>query len=464
MFDVLIRNGTVVTPWESLRVDVALAGGRIAALLTPGTTARAKETINADGHFILPGAIDIHFHVRAPAYPERGTVTSETRAAAAGGVTTIFEMPISKPCCATPEVFRRRRELFAAEAYVDFALYGAPGTLDPRKLTGMVEEGSIGFKIFMTEAPKGRDDEFIGLCLPDEGPLFEALQLVAETGLVTSVHAESNPLLKHFSAKLQRAGRNDPEAHGESRPPVVEALAIAKLLIMNEAAGARLHIAHVTSRRALETLHRFQAAGMDVTGETCPQYLWFTEEALSRHGSYAKINPPLRKTADQEALWKALGDGTLMAVATDHSPFTVEEKEKARTDMWAAPPGAPGVETFVPGMLHAVATGRLTLPQAVKLMSTNGAKRFGLFPHKGTVGIGSNADLIIVDLQAKTTIEKEKLFTQARLCDRLYDGMTLSGKVTRTLLAGRTIYQDGEVTGRPGDGTFVTPDLGRQNP
>ena len=456
VYDVVIRGGTVVTEDGVQLADVAVTSGRIAALLTPGTETAASEVIEVNGLHVLPGAVDIHFHVRAPAYPERGTVSSETKAAAAGGVTTLFEMPISKPCCATPEVFRSRRDLFAEQAYVDFALYGAPGTLDPLNVAGMVEEGAIGFKIFMTEAPKGRDDEFIGLCLPQEGPLLEALHLVADSGLVTSVHAESSPLLKYFTDKLLKTGRNDPSTHGESRPPVVEALAIAKLLTLNQQAGASLHVAHVTSRMAVDTIRMFQEKGMNVTAETCPQYLLFTEAELAKFGSYAKINPPLRTMDDQEALWEALKDGTLSSVATDHSPFTVEEKEKARTDIWAAPPGAPGIEELVPGMLNAVANGRLSIQQAVPLMSTNGAKRFGLYPRKGVIAVGADADFAIVDLNSETVIRKEELYTQARLGDHLYDGMTFQGKIDRTILAGRTIF-DGKIVGQPGQGKFLPP-------
>ncbi|MAZ54163.1 MAG: dihydroorotase [Trueperaceae bacterium] len=456
VYDVVIRGGTVVTEDGVQLADVAVTSGRIAALLTPGTETAASEVIEASGLHVLPGAVDIHFHVRAPAYPERGTVSSETKAAAAGGVTTLFEMPISKPCCATPEVFRNRRDLFADQAYVDFALYGAPGTLDPINVAGMVEEGAIGFKIFMTEAPKGRDDEFIGLCLPQEGPLLEALHLVADSGLVTSVHAESSPLLQYFTDKLLKTGRNDPSTHGESRPPVVEALAIAKLLTLNQQAGASLHVAHVTSRMAVDTIRMFQEQGMNVTAETCPQYLLFTEAELAKFGSYAKINPPLRTMDDQEALWDALKDGTLSSVATDHSPFTVEEKEKARTDIWAAPPGAPGIEELVPGMLNAVANGRLSIQQAVALMSTNGAKRFGLYPRKGVIAVGADADFAVVDLNSETVIRKEELYTQARLGDHLYDGMTFQGKIDRTILAGRTIF-DGKIVGQPGQGKFLPP-------
>lgn len=458
MFDTLIRGATVVTPTATQPFDVALKGGRIVALLEPGTPAEAEKTIWAEGQHLLPGAIDIHFHVRAPAYPERGTVASETRAAAAGGVTTIFEMPISKPCCATPEIVRSRRELFSREAYVNFALYGAPGTLDRNHIQGMVDEGVIGFKIFMTEAPQGRDDEFVGLCLPDEGGQYDVLRLVAETGKVLVVHAESSELLNHFSNEIKKTGRNDPETHGESRPPVVEAVAIAKLLTMNRELGARVHIAHVTCSAATETLRLYQGNGMDVTGETCPQYLLFNEADLARVGSYAKINPPLRKPSDQAALWQALEDGTLMAVTTDHSPFTPAEKERARTDIWAAPPGAPGVEELVLGMLEAVHQGRLTLERATELLSSNGAKRFGLYPRKGAVAVGADADLVIVDLNAATTIRKEALQTEARLCDLLYDGMTFAGRIVTTLVGGKVVYHEGTVVGQQGDGAFVRPE------
>jgi allantoinase len=459
MYDTLIEGAMVITLNGEQQVDVALNDGKIAALLASSQRDQVdtRERINARGQTLLPGAIDIHFHVRAPAYPERGTVASETAAAAAGGVTTLFEMPISKPCCATPEIFASRCDLFAKDAVVNFGLYGAPGTLNPADVHGMVELGAIGFKIFTTAAPKGRDDEFVGLCLPNEGEQYEALKLIAETPLVTVIHAESNPLLQHFSGKLIEAGRNDAKSHGESRPPVVEALAIAKLLTMNEDTHARLHIAHVTSRQAVNAIARFQQTGMDVTGETCPQYLRHTEQALADYGAYAKINPPLRTEDDQAALWEALADGTLMAVTTDHSPFTVAEKEKAKTDIWAAPPGHPGVETLVVGMLDAVAKGKVTLEHAVNLISTNGAKRFGIYPQKGVIAVGSDADLILVDTQASTTIDRSKLVSQSRDTEYFSHGKTFQGRILRTLLAGQTIYADGQVTGQPGQGKFVRP-------
>jgi len=213
----------------------------------------------------------------------------------------------------------------------------------------------------------------------------------------------------------------------------------------------------VSSRQALEVVRRFKDGGQPFTAETCPHYLFFTEADLARVGPYAKVNPPLRQPDDQAALWEGLADGTLMAVTTDHSPFTVEEKERARTDIWRTPPGAPGVEELVPGMMDAALNGRISLERAVRLISTNGAKRFGLYPRKGVIAAGADADLVLYDPRASTTIGPETLFSQARECDRLYAGMTFRGQVRRTIVNGRTVFKGGAIVGQPGWGAFVRP-------
>lgn len=456
-FDTLIVNGQVVTETSVQALNIGITDGKIAALFQHGVAAIADETIDAEGKLVLPGAIDIHFHCRAPAYPARGDFATESRAAAAGGVTTIFEMPISKPCCATGDVFRMRKELGLRDSYVNFGLYAAPGLLNRDEIADMVNEGAIGFKIFMTSAPAGRDDEFEGLCLPDVQDLYQALQLVAETGLVCAVHAENNQLLEWHTAQLKAAGRNDIAAHGESRPPHVEALAIATLLTLNETIGANLHIAHLSAAEPLAVFKRFKATGSSATAETCPHYLHFTEDDLERVGPYAKINPPLRKAADRDALWEAVLDGTLLAVTTDHSPFTVEEKERARTDIWRTPPGAPGVEELLLGMMDAALSGKLSINQAVALISTRGAQRFGIYPQKGVIAPAADADLVIYDPQQNTTIHPDMLFSQARACDKLYAGMTFKGKVLRTLVNGKTVFADGAIVGERGGGAFVRP-------
>jgi allantoinase len=457
----LITNGQVVTETGIEALDVAIDGGRIVALAARGTAIEASEVIDAAGAFVIPGAIDIHFHCRAPAYPDRGDFATETQAAAAGGVTTIFEMPISKPCCATGEIFRARKALGEANAYVNFGLYGAPGLLDRREIREMVDEGAIGFKIFMTGAPAGRNDEFEGLCLPHVPELYQGMKLVAETGLVCSVHAENDQLLEWHSAQLRAANRNDVASHGESRPPHVEALAVATLFSLNKTANVRLHIAHLSSSETLEIFRQFKAAGAPGTAETCPHYLLFTETDMERVGPYAKINPPLRKQADMDALWGGIADNTLIAVTTDHSPFTVEEKERARTDIWRTPPGSPGVEELVLGMMDSALKGRFSIQKAVKLISTNGAKRFGLYPHKGVIAVNADADLVIYDPNVTTTIHPDMLFSKAKACDKLYEDMTFQGRIRRTLVNGRTVFVEGQLVGERGWGKFVRPDASR---
>lgn len=461
--DTLIKNGQVVLETGIAQLNVGIRNGRIVALTDSDAGITADTVIDATDKLVLPGAIDIHFHCRAPAYPQRGDFATETRAAAAGGVTTIFEMPISKPCCATGDIFRMRKELAQKDCYVNFGLYGAPGLLDRDEIEDMVNEGAIAFKIFMTSAPKGRDDEFEGLCLPNVEDLYQALKLVADTGLVCAVHAENNQLLEWHTQQLIDANRNDVPAHGESRPPHVEALAIATLLTLNESIDANLHIAHLSAKEPLEVFKRFKATGSTATAETCPHYLFFTEDDLERVGPYAKINPPLRKEADQHALWEGLMDGTLLAITTDHSPFMVEEKERARTDIWATPPGAPGVEELLLGVMNEALNGRISINKAVELVCTNGAKRFGVYPERGHIGINAIADIVIFDPNDETTIHQDMLFSKAKACDKLYEDMTFKGKVNQTFVNGKTIFKDGEILGQAGDGQFVRPNPANVN-
>ncbi|SDX60481.1 dihydroorotase [Roseicitreum antarcticum] len=454
--DLVIAGGDVLLPDGLHRVDIGIAGGRIVGLHAPGHAPNATEVIDATGQTVLPGIVDIHFHVRAPAYPERGTVASETRAAAAGGVTTLFEMPISKPCCSTPAEFTRRRDHFSENAVIDFALYAAPGDLTEATRDEMIRLGAIAFKIFTTPAPAGRGDEFDGLAFPDEADQLRALRLLAGTGRPVVVHAESASLLAHFAALAASLDPAEAATHGLSRPAVCESVAVAKLLVMNMSAQAKLHIAHVTSAETVRVLRAF-AGTSDFTAETCPQYLFMTEEDVARVGVYGKVNPPIRHQSDQDALWQAIADGVINYVTTDHAPFSRAEKEASEGDFPNAPPGVPGIEFMLPAMLDAVAGGRLTLKRAHELICSNGAKRYGLYPQKGAILPGSEADLVFVDLLGETVMAASTLKTHAREVAHLLEGRRLRGCVTRTILHGKTVYHQGEVTGQGGQGAFVLP-------
>jgi len=458
--DTLISGGEVLLPDGLHRVDLGLLNGLVAGVYAPGTAPAAAWVIDAAGLTILPGIVDIHFHVRAPAYPERGTVLSETSAAAAGGVTTLFEMPISKPCCSTPQELARRRDHFAENAVIDFGLYAAPGDLTPASRDAMVALGCIAWKIFTTTPPPGRGDEFDGLAFPDEADQLRALMLLAQTGLPVVVHAESAELLAYFEAQAATLDPADAATHGKSRPAICESVAVAKLLTMNMTARAKLHIAHVTSAETVAVLRAF-AGTSDFTAETCPQYLFTTEADVARVGVYGKVNPPIRHQADQDALWQAIADGVINYVTTDHAPFSKAEKQAAEGNFPAAPPGVPGIEFIVPAMLDAVAQGRLGLKRAHDLICANGAQRYGLYPYKGALLPGSAADVTIVDLSGETNLSADTLQTHAREVAHLLTGRRLRGKVCRTILKGNTVFLDGAVTGAQGGGQFVTPATGK---
>lgn len=457
-YETLIRNARIVAPEGIAAFDVALADGKIAAIMAPGTPVAAEHVIDATGLHLLPGVIDIHCHVRAPAFPERGSVESETRAAAAGGITTLFEMPISKPCCNSAERVMIRRDHFAERALVDFALYAAPGNLSPQALEASARVGAIAFKIFTTAAPAGRDDEFAGISLPDEGSQLATLEALSRTGLPVVVHAESEQLLSHYATRAAGLDPSLATTHCALRPDICEAIAVAKLLLMNMQAGARLHIAHVTSALTVDVLRRFRGSS-DFSAETCPHYLVRTVEDVQAAGVFAKINPPVRSQSDQDALWAALADGTIDHVTTDHAAFAFAEKQAHLGNFPTAPPGSPGLETMLPAMLDAVSKGRLDLPRMVALLSGNAARRFNL-PDKGAIRVGADADLVLVDLSGRTRITPQTLFTHARDISHLYRDAEFSGAIRRTIVRGRTVFEAGQISAGPGWGRYTVPASG----
>jgi dihydroorotase (multifunctional complex type) len=451
MLELRILNGIVVSDGVAEMKDVGIEGGAIVEVGSPGTLGPAADEVDATGLYVLPGAVDVHFHCRAPGHPERGDFASETRAAATGGVTTVFEMPISEQACSTPEVFERRRELAARQCYVNFALYAGAAVKNNAHALAMEECGAIGFKLFTLSPSSDREREFEGLWAVDEDRIYDALTAISHTGLVCTVHAENEALLRAFGRRSMLNGV-------PLRPPIVEATAIALVGALAASAKARIHVAHVTSRAALDALRGVRAMGASATGETCPQYLVFDENAIDEFGAFAKVAPPLRPPEDASALWDALRDGTIEVVASDHAPFRPEEKTEASYAM--APQGMPTVETMVPILLDAALRGLLPIEVAVDLITSAPARRFGLFPRKGTIRPGSDADISLFSPEGERELNVRSLVSRAAGCGVMYEGMVLRGRPTRTIVGGRTVFLEGFVFDPPA-GRFVRPGRAR---
>lgn len=455
--DLAVTGGTLVTSRGRQAADVVADDGRITAILAPGTAGPARVVVDARGRHVLPGVIDTHVHTRHPGVPEREDFLSGTSAAAAGGITTLFEMPISKLPVNSGASLTRRADVLQPTAVIDYALYGGAGHENLEAIASQAEAGAVAFKTFLQPPPPTRLDEFFGLWCTDEVALVEVMRAVAATGLRHCFHCEFAPLVQQRQRELRAAGRTDGRAHAESRPPLVEALSVAVVLAIAEALGARVQVVHCSSPQAARLARDARARGVDVTIETCPPYLFFTDEALDRLGPFAVCNPPLRGDADVRGLRECVREGLVAVVGTDHSPFLAEDKALGADDIFRTPPGLGGLEVLVPLMLTAAHHGWITLEQVAALCSEQAAALFRL-PRKGRLAVGADADLTIVDLGATWEYDSTSAITKSRANMRIYDGVTMHGRVTGTIVRGAVVYRDGVVIGTPGHGRFVRPE------
>ncbi len=453
--DLKIVGGTVVGDGGRALLDVGVRDGRIVAVAAPGTLLSAHRTVDARGLFVLPGIVDTHFHCRAPDHPEREDFDSGTAAAAAGGVTTILEMPISEPACATPEVLERRMRLARDQARIDVGFFAAPGDLDAPRLQEMADAGAVAFKVMMHGFPPGRESSFAGLAMTEDRDVYRALELVRDTGLLMCVHAEDQGLIDLFEARQQAAGRSDPIAHARSRPDVAEAIAVARLGAMNEVIGARVHVVHLSSGRAVEYIRWFRSRGQEMTAETTPAYLFGSEDDIRTHGPFVKINPPMRTSADQAALRAALRDGTIATIASDHAPFRGDEKEMGWSDIWHVGSGIPGVELTGRLLWDEALRGASTLEEVVAWTSERPATLFGIGTRKGHVREGADADLVLLDPEAETVLTPETFHSRSADAIRHVLGRRCQGAIVSVWSRGACVVEAGRILAEPGRGEVV---------
>lgn len=446
--DLVIRNGRLITPGGVYPADVGIVGERIAAL---GQSLRGETEIDAAGCYVLPGAVDPHVHLQMPSgdYVSADDFASGTVAAACGGTTTVIDF--AEP--AEGETFvsslAARRAEADGRAVVDYSLHmtiptwhaAHPESLD--ELPDVVAAGVSSFKLYTA---------YEGFYL-DDVQLYTALKAVASVDGLPIVHSENGPLCEHLRAQAVAAGRTAPRYHALTRPPRQEAEAVSRVIDLAALAESRVYIVHVSCAEAAARLATARMQGAPVFGETCPQYLVLTADALDGPGGERFIcAPPLRRHADQAALWAALSGGVLDTLATDHCPFTATEKA-GHASFTTIPGGLPSIEARLSlAYTRGVRAGHLTPERWVEVCCTAPARLFGL-PRKGRLAPGCDADLVVFDPQAEVTLSPDALHEDVSWTP--YDGIKLWGWPRHVLSRGKVVARDGAFVGQPGWGRFI---------
>lgn len=445
--DLVLHGGMVVTESGVLPMDIAVRDGRIVALSAHGEDRyEAAEAIDARGLHILPGGIDPHVHFGDQEQSDFEDFETGTRAAAAGGITTVIDMPLNLPPTIDVASFVARREAVAPRAIVDFGLWGGlvPGNVT--ELAPMAAAGALAFKAFTCEAA----DWF----RIEDGDLLEGMREAARLGLPVGVHCENDAITRDLRARLRASGRRDLRAHYESRPEIAEWEAIARVALLGRVSGARTQIVHISTGEGVDAVWEARRQGGAIHAEVTMHHLTLDGEAGVRLGTIAKCAPPLRGRHQVEALWRRVRAGRVHNIGSDHSPATAAQKDLTAQEHWDVPDGITGVQVILPLLLsEGVHRRGLPLERVAALISANAARTFGLYPRKGTIQVGSDADIALVDLEARWTLTTALL--QYKWPWSPHEGWEITGRVVRTVVRGTTVFRDGEVVGTPGTGMFL---------
>lgn len=460
----VIAGGTVVTDYGEFRADVIINGEHIAGIVADSSDISYADRIDATGLLVLPGGIDPHTHFREPEeFTKEGFATGGA-GAAAGGITTVVEMPQADPTTITADQLDAKADQISKSGIVDMALWGGivgEPLQDLDEIAAMADAGAAAFKSFLASTspafPAVNDDQ-----------LLAAMRAVAATGLPYGLHAEHDGLVRAGLERMRKAGRTDPMAHAESVPPIVEAAAVNTALLFAQETGCWVHICHVASSVALRLIAEARGKGIMVTVETCPQYLTLNTDDLVAQKGFARCAPALRDQQEVDAIWPYVLDETIDYICSDHCGFTIEQKKTGATNIFNAPNGITGIQTLLPVFYDAAVNKRgMNRSQFVRQISTNAAQIFGLYPRKGTIAIGSDADLVLFDPNEHWIVSSLDLRHKQQWTP--WEGEEITGRVRRTIRRGETIYDEtgsGEalMLARPGSGRFLPRGYGAQLP
>lgn len=431
-----------------MAAQIAIDKGLIVGVYAGGECVAARERIDATGLVALPGAVDIHTHLRDPGQTHKEDFRTGTEAAAAGGWTTVVAQPNTAPAITTAEILREVVAIGRSRSLVDFgvAALATPANVD--ELAALRQAGAMLFEVGMADLPA----EWLVGNLEQLAPILEAGR---ETGTLVAVYANHDGLVQRQTAAVRAAGRTDPLAPGAGRPGYAEAAQIAAVAELAAGIGAEVHLRQVSTAAGAAAVRRAKGIRRGgLSAEVNPHHLFLTEADARQLGPWSRVIPPLRPSSDRDALWAACADGTFDLVSTDHAPHTQAEKLAGESDIWLAASGLPVLETALPLLLDGVAAGKLTLTDLARLIAQRPAQRIGLYPRKGSIRPGADADLVLAEVGTPWTVDPARFRTRAGWSP--YDGRVLRGRVHMTLLRGEPVWKDGAICGEPA-GAFLAP-------
>ena len=448
MFDLLIKNGKVVTADAIFSANVAIRQGKIAAIMDTTSACVAEKEIDAEGMYVFPGAIDTHAHLNDPGYTWREDYAHGTAAAAVGGYTTVIDMPMqNKPALTDGKIFDKKLAHVAGNAYVDYCFWGGLVDYNLSELKSLDQKGCVGFKSFI--GPVSPDYVTLNI-----GQAREALMILREFGGRAGFHCEDYSIIKYEEQRAAGKKENTWQDFLDSRPVEAELIATQNIITLAQALQAKVHICHVSHPQVAEVIRKAQAEGVDVTAETCGHYLTFTEADVLEKGSLFKCAPPLRSQADVDALWEYVVDGTLSCVGSDHSPCEQSEKSEEQHGIFGAWGGLSSIQSTVQTVFSEGVSKRGYSPTLLaKAFSEGPAKAFGIYGKKGAIQIGFDADLILVDPEADWEITAESLQYVNKIS--AFVGLKGKGLPVCTIVRGTVVAQDGRIVGEKGYGNFV---------
>ncbi|MDX8541886.1 allantoinase AllB [Mesorhizobium abyssinicae] len=447
MFDLGIKHGRIV---GENRVDYAnlyVKNGKFAGISSEDLA--AKETVEADGRFVFPGGVDPHVHFNDPGLTDGEDFQTGSMAAVAGGITTVFEMPLTNPLTADKRSFVLKKNEADKKCVADFGLYLALTPDNWSRIDELMELQPIGFKAFMSYSPD--------IPMVKDGDLLSGMRAIRAANSRIAVHCENNDVITFLTDQIKQAGRNDPRAYIESRPDYSEWEAIQRAVNLAVVSGVQLHVVHSSTPEGARIVAEARSAGHPISVETAPHFLFLDSSDFERIGPFAQCNPPLRAPGNADKLWEAIRSGQIDCVGTDHAPYTLEEKLRGNGSVWETPAGMNNIQSAIPLLIGEGIKRKISVTRLADLYATAPARLFNIYPKKGAITIGGDADMFLFDAEEEWTVDKKQTFYKQKWTP--FDGMKVTGRIKRTWVRGTLVYEDASPLGRivvdPGFGQFI---------